>query len=383
MIFFKSIWSVNRAFLALDLESWSACSSSSEAESEDEKSLDENEEFWSTYSSIFVKNNLTLKCLEDIAKLVNIKSGSNIPETKYLILKKFLQKCGLQIQTFILCSACDAYTKNASTNRKSVKCETCPELLSTKQHAYILYIGIEAQIKKMLEKNLGTILNFLSRSVPSEKISDIIDGTIIKNMNSTSNNDNEISLSVIMNTDGISLFKSTNKSIWPIYFGLNFLPPDIRFNIANILVISLFIGAYKPNINAFVKPIIDELQYLEKTPIEIYSQNKIHKFKIFLTHCSADMPAKAAIMNMMQYNGYDACAMCLHPGKSIPNIKSGSTVRYTFPHNVYGMRNTEEIQETMLTFVDAPNQVRINTSRCILFRSYTYPLIFTLSKNLY
>lgn len=129
--------------------------------------------------------------------------------------------------------------------------------------------------------------------------------------------------------------------------------------------------------NTFLKPIVDEFQNLQNRSIDIQLENIIYKFKVFLTHCSADLPAKASIMNMIQYNGYDACPLCLHPGKLIPNEKkSGSTVRYNFPHNVYGMRSTSETLEAMESLLNLPNQVKTTCNIYVQYLFLSYLSIF-------
>lgn len=41
----------------------------------------------------------------------------------------------------------------------------------------------------------------------------------------------ELHISLQMNTDGVSLFRSSNFCIWPIYFVINELPPHQRYAI--------------------------------------------------------------------------------------------------------------------------------------------------------
>lgn len=38
----------------------------------------------------------------------------------------------------------------------------------------------------------------------------------------------EIHLSLMVNTDGVSIFRSSNFGLWPVYFILNELPPEKR-----------------------------------------------------------------------------------------------------------------------------------------------------------
>ncbi len=40
--------------------------------------------------------------------------------------------------------------------------------------------------------------------------------------------DDQLHLSLQENTDGVSLFKSTKQSVWPVYFTINELPPNLR-----------------------------------------------------------------------------------------------------------------------------------------------------------
>lgn len=269
-------------------------SSSDETADDDGNLFDEDDEFWSLFSSVYINNNLTLNCLEDVAEIINKKSGSNkIPTTKSAILRKFLQKSQFTIQTFILCSQCNVYSKSDSIKWKNAKCSQCNENISTNNSEYILYIGIKEQIRYVVKNNLEAILEFMSRNTSLDKIKDINDGAILKDMNDISSGVANLNVSVTMCTDGASLFKSTNKSLWPIYLCLNCLPPNIRFNLANTLLASLYIGASKPNMNRFLKPLIDEFQILEVNTIDIASSNKVYKLNVFLTHCCLDLPAKA------------------------------------------------------------------------------------------
>lgn len=109
--------------------------------------------------------------------------------------------------------------------------------------------------------------------------------------------------------------------------------------------------------NVFLKPVIDEFKYLEENSININYNSQIYKFRLCLTHFSADAPAKASIMCMLQYNAYTGCSVCCHPGKLVPNKKSGSTVRYISPHDIYGLRDSVRTLEIMMSFLEKNNQV--------------------------
>lgn len=40
----------------------------------------------------------------------------------------------------------------------------------------------------------------------------------------------EIHLSLMVNTDGVSIFRSSNFGLWPVYFVVNELPPEKRYH---------------------------------------------------------------------------------------------------------------------------------------------------------
>ena len=55
------------------------------------------------------------------------------------------------------------------------------------------------------------------------KIADICDGLLYRRFKSKRGS-NENSISVVLNTDGVVVFKSTNYSIWPVFLMVNELP---------------------------------------------------------------------------------------------------------------------------------------------------------------
>ncbi len=62
------------------------------------------------------------------------------------------------------------------------------------------------------------------------KITDISDGLLYKTLVSEGRLlANEKSISVILNTDGVVVFKSTNYSIWPVLLMINELPFSERY----------------------------------------------------------------------------------------------------------------------------------------------------------
>lgn len=97
------------------------------------------------------------------------------------------------------------------------------------------------------------------------------------------------------------------------------LPPDIRFNRKYIILASVWYGPNKPDANIILKPILSKLHVLHTrgTTIETSDGRKTLKCKLLL--CVFDLPARAMVVNMKQFNGYYGCLMCLDKGMHINN----------------------------------------------------------------
>ena len=70
-----------------------------------------------------------------------------------------------------------------------------------------------------------------------ENLEDIYDGKLYKkhfaqdgffHQTSEATKEKEIHLSLQINTDGVSLFRSSKFCVWPVYFIVNELPPKVR-----------------------------------------------------------------------------------------------------------------------------------------------------------
>lgn len=70
-----------------------------------------------------------------------------------------------------------------------------------------------------------------------ESITDISDGKLYKErfqkngfFHGSIADPSQLHISFQMNTDGVSLFHSSSFSIWPVYFIINELPPNVRYD---------------------------------------------------------------------------------------------------------------------------------------------------------
>lgn len=107
------------------------------------------------------------------------------------------------------------------------------------------------------------------------------------------------------NIDGLPLFNSTNKHLWPILCLIKNMqmPP---------FVIGIFYGQSKPcPLHLYLKDFIEELSFLLKNGLEVndrYFNIKIHSF-------ICDAPARAYIKQIKNHNGYSCCEKCEEDGE--------------------------------------------------------------------
>ena len=144
---------------------------------------------------------------------------------------------------------------------------------------------------------------------------------------------------ILFNTDGISPYKSSRITVWPVLIALADLPPQVRMNKDNIVTVALWAGESKPPMDILFKPLISLFSRLLRKGLKLQTptgDEKLFKFKPLFG--SYDLIAKAPILNMHQFNGKNGCPSCLHPGE----WKYGS--RYYLPHTKYVSRSNDSVK---------------------------------------
>lgn len=194
------------------------------------------------------------------------------------------------------------------------------------------------QLKQSVEEHLEEILSYgKSFDENNETITDVQSASQFqkcKNKYSKS-----FLLSLTVNTDGVQIFNSTKKSVWPIQVIQNFLPPTIRYRTKNVIVVALHDG--KPNMCDFLYPFLQELKKInEEGGLQISKNGERYTFMPIITSFTADLPAKADVLGMVGHCGYFACSYCTHPGNLIKkDRKTKAVVRFVakkYPSRTHG-----------------------------------------------
>jgi hypothetical protein len=259
----------------------------------------------------FLRHNLTWQALEHLLLLINSILGSSVlPKSKYLFKKVFPPKLKPSINFF--CKKCNLILDHDQL--KNLKNETCPtagcgehiNLSTSKGSNFFLTFPIKSQVKELIEKNCNFAFNGLNSE--SNTITDVCDSILHKNLPTSTLR----TVTLTVNTDGCSVFESKKKgSLWPLQLIVNELDPKIRFLPENIIVTGIWFGG-DPPMEIFLKPFIMELRKSNQTEISIGSE----KFKIMIQPLifTVDTIAKDCIQKKIQFNGYNGCSYCDHPG---------------------------------------------------------------------
>lgn len=114
-----------------------------------------------------------------------------------------------------------------------------------------------------------------------------------------------------INVDGIPLYKSSRKQLWPIlckvYHDLDVYKP---------FVVSIYCGSSKPeNLNQYLHKFVEEINILQRDGL--YISNNLVKPYIKCFIC--DTPARSFLKATKGHGGYSACERCVVHGKRTNN----------------------------------------------------------------
>lgn len=116
-------------------------------------------------------------------------------------------------------------------------------------------------------------------------------------------------LQLLINVDGIPLYKSSSIQFWPILCKV-FNQPDIY----KLFVVAVCCGKQKPiNANNYLRKFVAEVNHLQEVGIQI---NDL-LFQISIKAFICDRPARAFIKSIKGHGGYWACERCEVKGQRV------------------------------------------------------------------
>ncbi|KAI8123574.1 hypothetical protein CVS40_5886 [Lucilia cuprina] len=152
--------------------------------------------------------------------------------------------------------------------------------------------------------------------------------------------------------DGLKLFKSSNRVLWPI------LGKIVGFDNVSPFMIGCFSGFKKPqNLNSFMADFCAEVMLLREHGVKVGNREKLLKFNVRLFIC--DSPARAFVAGVVSHNSKNGCSKCCQEGlykeRRVCFLKEASVPRtdITFQFRCHPFHHSEEFREKRSVLEDS------------------------------
>lgn len=260
--------------------------------------------------NVFLRHNLSNVAICDILQIINLIVGfKSLPDT-YSEFSKFFSKSNYTRHH--VCEKCDFYIG-----------ETLQSCVNCKSNSTFFFVTFDfiSNLRDILVRNWHAIVQHQAASKLSQHVTDLLNAGVAQSKSIKN------SITLTLNTDGVSIFNSnTKKSLWPLIICINDLPPNIRFLRKNIIIAGLWLQNGEPNLDVFLKPLSEMLKQVYHNGLNLGS---VLIDRVYMVACCVDTKARCKVQNFKQFNGYDACSFCSHPGDEV-----NKQIRYGYKDNI-------------------------------------------------
>ena len=167
----------------------------------------------------------------------------------------------------------------------------------------IVHLDIQSQLNSVVIRN-----EYLLNKPELYPEADVCKGTYYRELKK------ENQLTLIVHCDGAPIVRSSKQSIWPLFASIVELPPPIREQHRNIVLLAIWSSKRKPCPDLFLKQTINDLQNLIRDGMVLFILGSEYKVNISTQYFISDLPAKALFLRTISFNGYSACTSCLMKG---------------------------------------------------------------------
>ncbi|XP_065641741.1 uncharacterized protein LOC136071683 [Hydra vulgaris] len=119
------------------------------------------------------------------------------------------------------------------------------------------------------------------------------------NLKNKDGNSGIVKLRLFFNLDGWPVFKSSKITFWPILMSFR------DYNHIGVLPVALHCGVEKPNLNVYLKQLVDELQTLS-VPFDLKELQTVISDVDFI----CNTPARSFALIIFNHNAYYGCGYC-------------------------------------------------------------------------
>lgn len=293
--------------------------------------------------TLAMKFSLSGECLVRIMEIIELHCPiqNHCVRTLYMF-KKVFRDIGRSILVLhYFCGRCFR-----SLRSKDTVCATCQNATEV---AFFIEVPIIQQLQRLFLKD-GFVESLSYRFRRQKKyennIEDVYDGRLYKEqMENNGLLQDRNNISFLWYTDGISIFKSSKYSVWPLFLVINELSYKARTSRENVILAALWFGKSKPKPNLFLNPFRQFFQNFRTTGYQFRVPNGPPiTVKGILLCGTCDLQAKGYFLRTKLSNGYHGCSKCVSRGE---RAQAGprSTVhvhRYIRPENIQ-LRNNAEV----------------------------------------
>ena len=278
--------------------------------------------------TFILKYSLTGEALGDLLKILDLMCPSENRLMKSILsFKKWFHHIKRPLKIHKYCTLCNIIVTEEDLVRNYCPNKLCGKVLDDSSLSHFIEIPIIEQIKSFFACPTfyaDTQYRFKRRKKHPDSIEDIYDGEVYKALSQSGGFlENARNLSLLWNTDGIPCFKSSNMSLWPLFFQINELPFNKRTNPDNMILGGLWFGPKKPTMISYTEPFVRSLQELEKEGVNITMENETFTCKVAVIGGTADLPARSIVCNTIQFNGKYGCCKCFQPGNTCKTSERG------------------------------------------------------------
>lgn len=234
------------------------------------------------------------------------------------------------------------------------KCTVCNA--NKNQFFYFFERDINQIIKCLFEEQNLAVKLKVNNHTNRHIIADITDGSEYRRVNSRINR-GPYDLTLILNTDGVALSKSSKTHTWPLMFTIAELPEHLR----DIFIIPIGLWCdhkCKPSMNTFLKPFCEKLKKCFNEGVRWTDSVTGNEFvsKIVAPLIIADAPARALVQNIQNFNGKYGCNVCEVKMKLCQRIEGKRSKRiYAFNKNGAKLRDSRRIKKQILKLASLEN----------------------------
>ncbi|CAF4019975.1 unnamed protein product, partial [Rotaria sordida] len=294
------------------------------------------------------RHHLTDSYIDDLCSLF-IRLGIKNSPMSFQQLKNFLvpRKNVTDLVEYRVCNEC-ASLSEGKTQCRNPNCKLFGSFI--KYPTEFLYFPTEFQLLSILSRTKIKFYKNDIRTSLATELSDVCDEAVYRKLVRTQR---DPFITLTLNIDGISIFQSSNRSIWIFTAAINEVARQDRFKLNNMLILAFSSSLCKPSkaqMQSMLKPIVQNLKRIENG----ISFNTPDQATVFLILSCNDKPAQALLQNLGEPHGRFGCGSCTIEGDKASTGKTMIRVFPTAPTITYSLR-TNEWYDQMIETVFNPD----------------------------